>query len=221
MKKTASKTKKKTPEAEAVDIVRTSIERIADALESIAESLKPRVAEPLPPVPVPPSDNGNPIVTGTGEGNRFLEVTFPDMTLREIFDASEGKAENGKPLVYNFQDTWVRSEPFFDTERTIPGRKRISLSVTELGKDWNECDAIVKKDGKRMLSMAELVWLYWKHGDTVGPVVSDRYTWLSTKTVYADLGLSGHWDSSGPVLLRDDARRSSSSLGLGFSCTDL
>lgn len=155
------------------------------------------------------------------DGKRILKVTFPKLSLRDIFEQSGGKAENAYPLVYDFEDSWVRSEPFFSEEFTCGRTCEIDLEVSDLGKDWNECDTIVRAKGKRMLNMAEMTYLYWKHGDVVGPVVSDRWTWLSTRTVDADLGGSGFWDSSGSRLSRRSARYSRSNLGLGFSCTEV
>lgn len=153
-------------------------------------------------------------------GKNQLKVTFPKMTLKEIFEASKGKTEKGSPLIWNFENSWVRSEPFFDTETTREGTSIIDLEIIGVGKNWDECKELAEKSGKRMLNFAELVYLIWKHEDIMRPILEKKWTWVFTP-VAGDVGDCVEWRSDGPLLGRRWAGRSFSYLGLLFSCIDL
>lgn len=152
-------------------------------------------------------------------------VTFPRMNLREIFEQSGGKCVNGDPLVWNFEDSWMRQEKFFDGEYTSPGDKAVDFRIVGAGKDWNGCADLAGSEGKRMPNFAELFWLFWKYpADCRELLKYDNdvcYSWVSTKPVRGYLGFAGYWDSSGPGACWRDATSADSHLGLGFSCTDL
>lgn len=216
MIKRITKKIKKSPKAEAIEIVRTSIERIADSLEKIANHFEKKTQF---------YKKADENIIAKSVNKNQLEVTFPKMTLKEIFDQSKGNTEKGNNLIWNFKNSWVRSEPFFETETTNEGKKLIDLEIIGTGKDWNECKEIADKSGKRILNMAELIWLCWKHEDIMRPILNEnnpvRWTWTSTKTVDADLGDAGGWGSDGLTVGWDVAGYSDSGLGLGFSCTDL
>lgn len=157
--------------------------------------------------------------------SKTIKVIFPKMNLKEIFEQSKGKCVNGDPLVWNFKDSWLRDEKFFTEEYTSEGEKELNLEWIGVGKNWNECKKLAEDKGLRMLNMAELFYLTWKHPDVVKPLLDwnndVRYTWTSSVTVDGFVAFAGGWCADGPLAGGNDAGREWGNLGLVFSCRDL
>jgi len=58
--------------------------------------------------------------------SKYLKITFPEKTAKEIVDECNNKLGSGK-LLYN--TSWYEKEAFYTTEKTRPGTRYVSKEL--------------------------------------------------------------------------------------------
>src|ERR1035437_5827446 len=112
MKKLTKKTTK--PTKEVADIVRTSIELIAIALEDIALSLKVK-------------SSFNELNDAIIEHNEKVEtIHIPSKTAKEIVEECDNKVAGGKLL---YSTSWYENEDFYTKEKCRPRTVKIPTEI--------------------------------------------------------------------------------------------
>src|SRR3990167_7377330 len=145
----------------------------------------------------------------TVDSGEFYEVDFPEMTAKEIYEQSDNKLGNGK-LLYDIDR--YKNEDFFLKEKTRPGKRLVLKNVIGVGKDWNECQALVKEKGGEMLNFAEVLYVIWKYPG----FLENMYTWTSSRSSVGFLVNVGEADAGGASVDGWEPDLSDSDLGVVF-----
>lgn len=204
MKQKTLKTKK-TPKQEAVDIVRTSIERIADALEDIALSLKLNKS----------MDDLVDAQMELQELEKSDYITFPSKTAQQIVEECNNSIAGGK-LLYS---TWLEKEDFYTKETCRPRTVKIPTEILHPGKSWNECKELIGEDN--MFNFAEIMYML-RECESFRKLLSWEgksvyYTWTNSRDSDGRLLYVGLFDSDGSSVNDWHPRDSDSSMGVCFS----
>lgn len=157
------------------------------------------------------------------ENNGKVRMYFPSITAKEIRTQSENKISKGTPLLYaDAGDAWYENEPFFTTEKTRPGFKTIDLDLIGKGKNWNDCEALIKEKGGEMLNFTETLYLVWQYEKQTGRrLLENEYVWTASQTAdrvrFASFGL---FDDRGARVSCFFPRLEWDEPGVLFSCSE-
>lgn len=145
-----------------------------------------------------------------------MKITFPNKTAKRIVDECENKTAKGN-LLYSI--TWYENQDFYTTEKCRPGEREISLGIVGYGKDWNECKALVEKEGGEMMNFAEFIWFVKCHVEQFGkyPLEGEyKWSWTSSRSSDGRLVVVGYCASDGVSVGCDRPDYSDVLLGVVF-----
>lgn len=151
--------------------------------------------------------------------SKYLKVTFPNKTAKEIIDECENKLGKDK-FLYNTE--WYKNEKFFTEEKCRPGIRYVSKELIGLDKDWNECKELVENQDGEMLNFAETIFFIQEYFEQTDEYPWNlKWSWTSSRSSFGDLVRAGGCDSGGVDVVRDFPGRSGSDLGVCFSRSEI
>lgn len=151
------------------------------------------------------------------EDEKFITITFPDKTAKEIVAECGNELGKGKLLHIT---SWYENEYFYCKEKCRPGTRLVSKELIGLGKDWNECETLAKEEGGEMLNFAESVYFIQEYFKKTGEYPWNmNCSWTSSRSSYGRLVILGYGDVGGVYVDGHNPRFSDSSLGLCYQKT--
>ncbi len=117
-------------------------------------------------------------------------IYFPAVTMKDIYERSGNKQNNGDPLLYSI--SWYEKEKFFTEEKCREGWKLVPKKMIGHDMNWNEQEKLIPEGCYRPNAAEALYIMYAVEKATGKRVWSNEYCWTSSLASGSDLVDSGN-----------------------------